>query len=72
MPTPLNNLRMHPAGNKMMIRKRNPITLTDLARFSPCTRPHGWTGRHARRVLYDYRAQEVGQVGGVGDYAVDC
>jgi hypothetical protein len=72
MPPPLKNLRMNPPRNKMVIRKRDPITLADLARFSARARPHRWAGRHARRVLREYGAQEVAQVRRVGDYAVHC
>jgi hypothetical protein len=72
MPTPLKNLRMHPPWDKMMIRKRDPIALADLTSFCPRARPHGWACRHARRVLCEYGAEEVEEVCGVGNYAVDC
>lgn len=59
MPPLLNNLRMHPTRNQMVIRERDPVALADLARVRARTRPRRRASRHARCVLCQHRCEEI-------------
>lgn len=59
MPPLLNNLRMHPARNQMVIRERDPVALADLARVRARVRPRRRASRHARCVLYQHGREEI-------------
>lgn len=62
---------MHPARNQMVIREGNPVTLADLAGVGARRRPYRRRGGDACYVLAQHWGKEVGNIGGIGDEAVD-
>ena len=67
MPSPLHHLRVHRARYQMVIRQRDPVTLTDLARVCPRRRPYWRASGHGFHVVVEERQEE-----GFGDVLGVC
>jgi len=55
----------------MVVREGDPVALADLAGVGARARPHRRRGRHAGYVLAQHWGEEIGDLGGIGDEAVD-
>lgn len=62
MPALLAHLVVHPARNQMVIRQRDPVAPTDLARLRPRRRPYRRRPRHGPDVLAYHAGEEIRHV----------
>lgn len=63
---------MHRTWNQMVIRERDPVTVTDFACIRPRPRPDGRGPCYSAHVVVEeWGEEEFGDIGGIGDEGVD-